>query len=291
LSLECCKKIKDDSLIEISAFLTSLQSLNLRGCYKLTSVGISTIAKANSNLKSLNLSKLLMFPNPNDWLQIFPSCPNVNEIILTNCGLTNNDLTLLSTHCTNITSLAIGFCERITDEGIVTICNSLKNSLQYLNLQGLSQITNTITFDISTCNNLTSLDLRDCPRINNGLDIILKNCPNFKQLRLRSDYVTDETLEPISKYGSSIFLLDFQNCVNITIDPLLQILSNLKMLNLMTVTDIHFTKEDIHKLVSANNNPVRNIFVKRPSNSKTNLIFPVNLKYKPTYNWPDGEPK
>eukprot|EP00759_Apiculatamorpha_spiralis_P022227 PhF_6_TR26547/c4_g2_i8/m.38387 len=175
LFLRECGHIADGCIAQITATttLTSLISLDLHCCYRITDAGVAHVSRLTS-LTSLSLR-----------------CCN----LITDAGLKHIEtLTLL-------TSLDLSSCHRITDAGLAHI--RIFKVLTSLNLNSCHQITNSGLAHVATLTSLTSLHLWDCYLINDaGLEHVA-TLTSLTTLNLQAcKLITDATLVHVAKLTS-----------------------------------------------------------------------------------------
>ena len=109
--------------------------------------------------------------------------------------------------------------------------------------------------------------MRDCKNIKatKGMLALAQSCPQLNDIRVRSSAIFDETIEIISNNCKNLTHLDLQECINVTKEGLLALVTgcpNLLHLNIMDFSD------DSVKTVLENKSPyVRVIYhVKRSVN-------------------------
>lgn len=139
--LSKCFAITDVSLICLGQGCQQLRTLGLIGCHQLTDYGFQALTKTCSLLENLDLE---------DCVQI-----------------TDQTLFYLTNSCSNIKRLALSHCDNITDEGIKYIGSSKKcsESIQYLELDNCTQLTDAAMDHLVNCKQLKRLDIYDNSRI------------------------------------------------------------------------------------------------------------------------------
>lgn len=139
--LSKCFSITDQALISLSQGCHQLKTLGLIGCHQLTDHGFQALTKSCKLLENLDLEDCVLI----------------------------TDLTLyyLTSNCSNLKRLALSHCDNITDEGIKYIGTSQKSSesIQYLELDNCTQLTDTAIDHLISCKQLKRLDIYDNSRI------------------------------------------------------------------------------------------------------------------------------
>lgn len=144
LNLGYCGRITDDALYSIGT-LSSLQELNLQGCFLITDLGLDFLTKGN-------------LPN------------TLIKLVIAQCHrITDNGLASLM-GMNYLVDLDLGKCgQRITDIGGLAIANV--KTLKTLNLSRLIFVSNyTMAAVAQNCKNLMSLDITGCEMVTgNGI--------------------------------------------------------------------------------------------------------------------------
>lgn len=162
--------------------LSTIESLNLRGCYKLTDSSFSYLLNRKlSSLTSLNISL----------------CKQI----------TDNTLSTISENLPSLTSLNISGCSNVTGNGILSISSTLTNlkvlkmrSLRHLTDECIQYITGKSYLKIPGLLQLEILDLQDCQRIkDDSLFNISETLTHLKCLNLNfCNEITDHGLLHLS---------------------------------------------------------------------------------------------
>ncbi len=229
INLSNCTNITDVGLAHLSK-LTSLSSLNLRGC-KITDTGLAYVAKLTS-LSSLNLDWCTKITDAGlahlSKLTLLSSLNLSMCYTITDAGLAHlSKLTLLS-------SLNLCYCENITDAGLAHL--SKLTLLSSLYLSGCKNISDAGLAHLSTLTLLSSLGLYNCTRITDtGLDHLSKLTLLSSLYLYRCYKITDAGLAHLSKLTllSSLYL---NSCYQIT-DAGLAHLATLTFLTLLHLDD------------------------------------------------------
>lgn len=185
--------INDESLKALSQHCHRLKMINLNGCSAITDVGVKHLAENCHQLFYVCLSKCFALTDQ-ALISLGQGCPQLKTLGLIGChqltdhgfqALTKNcrqlqdldledcvlitDQTLfhLTNNCTNLKRLALSHCDLITDEGIKYIGTSAKSaeSIQYLELDNCTQLTDTAIEQLVSCKHLKRLDIYDNNRI------------------------------------------------------------------------------------------------------------------------------
>uniref|UniRef100_T1E199 Putative F-Box LRR-repeat-containing protein n=1 Tax=Cupiennius salei TaxID=6928 RepID=T1E199_CUPSA len=182
LSLQDCYKITDDGLRHLSDGLHNLKSLNLSFCASITDSGLKHLARMSS-LRELNLR----------------SSDTISDIGLAYLAENNSRLTILD----------VSFCNKVGDQGLLHISQSLFN--------------------------LRSLSLNACPITDEGLGRIARTLTDLRTLNIgQCSRITDKGLSLVSENLHKLLCIDLYGCTNITtvgLEKVMQ-LPHLSVLNL-----------------------------------------------------------
>lgn len=147
---EC--KITDKGLSIISN-ISSLQSLNLEGCDKITDVGAQNLGYLRY-LETLNLRSHTFDSKVSEY-SFLPKLRHLRDIDLGNCGGVKDATLGMLSRLSNLECLNLANCKKITDKGL-ELLQSL-TELRFLNLAGCEKITNEGCASVGKMINLQTL--------------------------------------------------------------------------------------------------------------------------------------
>ncbi|CAG8577894.1 816_t:CDS:2, partial [Scutellospora calospora] len=136
INLNNCIHISDISLESISKNQCSstLISISLCGCRKITDLGIKMLSKSCQNLNSLNLADCGKITDKS-IIMIAKGCSKLRQIRLSDCPrITEKSIEALILNCPRLCWLDIARIGRITDYTIRLIANTCKDNIEWLNL-------------------------------------------------------------------------------------------------------------------------------------------------------------
>eukprot|EP00026_Physarum_polycephalum_P010995 Phypoly_transcript_11185.p1 GENE.Phypoly_transcript_11185~~Phypoly_transcript_11185.p1 ORF type:complete len:339 (-),score=23.87 Phypoly_transcript_11185:185-1201(-) len=240
LVLKGCYSLKEEHLEKILQLGTNtLENINLEACVALRSLSQLEGKPFLSQLRTLNLSRCRSVPT-------FPNiqCPLLHTLHMSQCdgmlGLrtsaaSNPFITFLK-GCTSLTHLNLSG-SHLVDDFLHTVGQI--STLQKLNLNDCSTITNKGMTSLQTLSLLQNLDISWCNQVQDaGLLPTLSNLNNLQELKLAQVYhITDETCKAISKL-TNLQILDLEEDFHITKKGLESVfsLSSLRHLNLRGVS-------------------------------------------------------
>lgn len=99
LSLCGCVSLPDLGLIQLENFGSKLHTLYLDCCFKVTDIGLSSVAKG---------------------------CPSLSFVSLYRCSISDNGLELLAKSCLVLKDLNLEWCSHITDSGVCSVTNNCR---------------------------------------------------------------------------------------------------------------------------------------------------------------------
>jgi F-box/leucine-rich repeat protein 2/20 len=170
--LSKCFALTDQALISLSQGCPQLKTLGLMRCHQLTDHGFQALTKICKQLQDLDLEDCVLITD------------------LTLYHLTNN--------CSKLKRLALSHCDLITDEGIRYIGTNQKTaeSIQYLELDNCTQLTDAAIDHLISCKNLKRLDIYDNNRISR--QAIKKLYTYLPQLDIHTYFQETTPQEPIT---------------------------------------------------------------------------------------------
>ncbi|KAK9115512.1 hypothetical protein Sjap_014459 [Stephania japonica] len=270
--------VTDAGMMVIGSSLSSLQSLNVSDCRKLTDKGLGKIASGCSDLRRLHLSGCRLISDLS--LQaLSDNCKFLEELGLQGCNnITDSGLTILVDGCWRIKVLDVSKCSNVSDVGVSSVCNACSSSLRTLKMLGCRIGDPSIVSLAQSCKNLETLVISGCPNISNdsikslvitckdslknlrmdsclnlsdaSLIYILSHCRNLEALDIGCcEDVSDAAFEVLGhvSFESRLKVLKIYNCPKITVfgvGKLLDCCMSLKYLDVRSCP--HITKKSCH---------------------------------------------
>lgn len=193
LDLTACRFITDAGCGSISR-LRSLTELDLSLCNKVTDLGIQAIVRsAGPRLRSLNLGDIRQMSNISVQL-VADHCSSLRSLsIAGSMKVMDLDVGDVCKHALLLQSLNLRACRRLTDGCLKYIGNLLRLQhrkghppLTSLDLGGCSRLTDDgVATILPSCSSLTHLDLRGCKQLTPRIEELLaKYCPAMADLTL-----------------------------------------------------------------------------------------------------------
>ncbi|KAG6497415.1 hypothetical protein ZIOFF_045314 [Zingiber officinale] len=162
-----CRSQLEDSAVEIIAsYCHELRDLDLSKSLRLSDSSLFALAHGCSHLTKLNISGCEGFSDSAlAYLAIY--CKNLKSLNLCGCvrAATDRALQAISCNCCKLQYLNLGWCEHVSDEGVISLAASCPD-IRGLNLCGCVQITDDSVIALANgCLHLRSLGLYYCKNI------------------------------------------------------------------------------------------------------------------------------
>ena len=127
LSLSKCNGLTDEGISALVGGCRGLKMLDITCCRDLTDVAITAVATSCGDFSCLKMESCALVIDTS--LNILGDrCPLLELIDLTDCSVSNTGLKSIS-GCTGLTTLKLGLCENISNEGLnLYWCSLLKSS-------------------------------------------------------------------------------------------------------------------------------------------------------------------
>ncbi|KAK6931768.1 Leucine-rich repeat [Dillenia turbinata] len=245
-------------MVEIGCGLSSLQSLDVSFCRKLTDKGLSAVALGCHDLRSLHLAGC-RFITDGLLKALSENCPNLEKLVLQGCtNITDSALTGLVSGCQLIKHLDINNCSNVGDSGISTVSQACAATLRTLKLLDCFKVGNESILSLASfCRNLETLIIGGCRGISDesikslaaACSHSLKNLQmdrNLEDLDIRyCQEVTDDAFRGLDDEGSELKLrlLKVSNHPRITVTGIGLVLRSCNSLEYLDVRSCpHITK-------------------------------------------------
>ncbi|KAH9716583.1 F-box/LRR-repeat protein 3 [Citrus sinensis] len=237
LSLSKCSGVTDEELSFVVQSHKELRKLDITCCRKITYASINSITKTCTSLTSLRMEccKLVSWEA---FVLIGQQCQYLEELDITENEVNDEGLKSIS-RCSKLSSLKLGICSNITDEGLKHVgstCSMLKEldlyrssgitdvgvvavshgcpSLEMINIAYNERITDTSLISLSECLRLKVLEIRGCPRISAiGLSAIAMGCRQLAMLDIKKCFnINDNGMIPLAQYSQNLKQINLSYC-------------------------------------------------------------------------------
>lgn len=182
-----CEGVKDNSLVDsalqkMMEYCSNVRELRLRNCQFLTDQAMEYLVQYGQTITSLNVGLCKI---SDVGLEHIAKLPNLRDLDLERCEISNQGLKYLAQTCLTLTKLNLFSCTHLTEEGFAALGSLTR--LVTLDLRS-SEINDAALEAISqgTGGSLIHLNLADCKDVTDeGIRHIATNCPNLIELNCR----------------------------------------------------------------------------------------------------------
>lgn len=213
-----CSPVTNTSLELIAHYCKRLRSISLKGCKKLTDVGLKALGQCGS-LESVNLGQasgltdgaLIAICNGNPCLKnlvvsygqvsdralkAVATCKLMQELALNNCSrVTNDGLILIAQGCPLLRYISVSYCEQISDSGVVALANGCKGILK-IRLDGCRLLSNPSVRILCQANKkLRYLSLQHCTKLSDDVFHHLLSAPSLRFVDLGRGKLTTGAMD------------------------------------------------------------------------------------------------
>lgn len=167
INLNGCHAISDQGVRYLADGCHLLVSLCLSKCYTISDQSLMSLGQGCKELRTIGLNDCIHLTD-NGFQALAHNCKLLENLDLEDCALiTDQTLLYLSSNCPNLKRLALSHCDKITDEGIRHIGENQKvsESIQYLELDNCTQLTDAAIDHLLNCKHLKRLDIYDNNKI------------------------------------------------------------------------------------------------------------------------------
>ncbi|XP_057983117.1 F-box/LRR-repeat protein 3 isoform X1 [Malania oleifera] len=229
LSLSKCVGVMDEGLSSLVTKHKELRKLDITCCRKITHVSIAHITNSCTSLTSLKMESCTLVPRE-AFVLIGQRCHLLEVLDLTDNEVDDEGLKSIS-RCHRLTSLKLGICLNITDEGLAQVgmcCLKLIEldlyrsagitdlgisaiargctGLEMINLAYCKDITDRSLISLSKCSRLNTVECRGClPITSLGLAAIAVGCKQLSKLDMKKCYsVNDAGMIPLAHFSQNL---------------------------------------------------------------------------------------
>ncbi|XP_021826436.1 F-box/LRR-repeat protein 3 [Prunus avium] len=229
LSLSKCAEVTDESLSSLLTKHKDLRKLDITCCRKITYASIDHITNSCTALTSLRMESCTLVPRE-AFVLIGQRCQFLEEIDITDNEVDDEGLKSIC-RCSNLSSLKLGICLNITDEGVANIgmccsklveldlyrCTGISDSgisavasgcpgLEMINIAYCKDITDSSLISLSKCSSLNTIESRGCPLITSlGLAAIAVGCKQLAKLDIKKcSSIDDAGMIPLAHFSQNL---------------------------------------------------------------------------------------
>ncbi|KAG5224952.1 F-box/LRR-repeat protein [Salix suchowensis] len=242
LSFSKCSGVEDDSLSFLVRAHKELTKLDITCCRKITYDSVDSITSSCRSLTSVRMESCSLVPKE-AFVLFGQRCELIEELDVTDTKIDDEGLKSIS-RCSKLSSLKLGICLNITDDGLKHIgssCSKLKELDLYRSLGITDEGIAAVTFG---CPELEIINIAYNDKITDSSLISLSRCSKLRVLEIRGcPHVSSKGLSAIAVGCRQLAVLDIKKCFNINDNAMLQLAQfsqNLKQINLSycSVTDV-----------------------------------------------------
>lgn len=214
---------------ELGAGLSSLQSLDVSYCRKLSDRGLKTVAEGCQDLRGLQLAGCRLITDT-ALQSLSQNCHSLKELGLQGCtSITDFGISELVKGCKKIKLLDISKCSNVGDEGVSKVAKACSSNLRTLKLLDCYKVKDESMIALAThCKNLETLVISGCRDISDeAMKSLASACGNSLK-NLRMDWclnISDSALSCILTQCRSLEALDIGCCEEVT-DAAFNVLEN-----------------------------------------------------------------
>jgi len=266
LYLKDCTAISDTSFMDLSC-CTNLRHLDLHGCAQITDMTLLQL-QACVHLRYLRVSADGANRITDEGVcPMLKACTNLEELVLTNCGISDLSVRFISKYCKHIQTLDLSHCKNITNRAFMfdlpmdtnefdggSECffsgweSSERNNfynLKHINLQGCVKAGDDAVSQLSKCPRLETLDLGSCEEVTDyGILKIAESklCTYLKRISLaKCKRLTDKSIARLATRCGMLESLNLAGChfvTDLTVESLASGCPYLTELDLSSCEDV-----------------------------------------------------
>ena len=140
INLRGCSKVTDTGISALDAGYGQLQNIYLGCCFELTDAGISALAAGCGQLQRIDLESCYQVTDAG-VSALGAGCGQLQSI---NCGkVTDTGVIALGAGCGQLRSISLASCDKVTDAGVSALGAGC-GRLRILNLEGCYQVTDAV---------------------------------------------------------------------------------------------------------------------------------------------------
>ena len=227
LSLRGCVLITDATVVGIAGAYSRIECLNLSFCRQITDAALTTLATHHlTSLSSLSILECRKVTNEGVRV-LCTGCPGLLEINISYCGrLTDEALVAISQTCPHLRSLSLMGLRHITDVGIAKVAENC-HDLRVLDLRRCAGVTDeTAAVLAANSPHLQKLYLSECRAITDeSLAALAYGCSDLTTLFVgECALITDLGLEALPYGCPKLQILDASYCPQISADTVERLL-------------------------------------------------------------------
>ncbi|KAI8098178.1 uncharacterized protein B0P05DRAFT_501614 [Gilbertella persicaria] len=235
ITLTGCMHISENGLQQFLSKDTGryLLSMDLSEIKHITDETVLLIAETCRSLQGLNLTvnpvkeeECLGVTDKNESIMALTMyCPNLLEIDVINCNISNQALTSIFEKSRELRELKVNNCQFLNDHGF--ICSSLTTRPSYYDQLRILDLTNIVSITDRTVDCIT----QSAPKIRN---LILNKCV----------HITDKSVDYLTRLGRYLHYIHLGSCKNITDQAIIHLTSKCTRIRYIDLASCHRLGDD-----------------------------------------------
>ncbi|XP_009765662.1 uncharacterized protein LOC107774085 [Nicotiana tabacum] len=208
LSLVQVHFLTDETMKDLSQYLQSLVTINLRECLKLTISTFFTLARNCPSLETVNMENTCLGMT-NSFHNGVKNTRIRAVILANNLYLDDDSLAKVALACPNLEMLDVSSCRNLTEAGIASVlevciqmrdlrldhCSMITHigqgtelpNLEVINAAGSALSDKGLAIIGSRCSRLLKLNLENCKGVTaDGIHALVKNCKSLREINLKN---------------------------------------------------------------------------------------------------------
>ncbi|XP_047948141.1 EIN3-binding F-box protein 1-like [Salvia hispanica] len=199
---KCCF-VSDNGLVAFAKSTSSLESLQLEECNRITQVGILTaLSSISSKLKSVSLVKCLGIKDLSTEFSTLSPCESLRSLSIRSCpGFGSTSLAMVGKLCPHLHNLDLSGLCGITDAGLLPLLECCEGGLAKVNLSECSNLSDEVVLALARLHGATLelVNLDGCQKITDATLVALADsCPLLNDLDVSKCLVTDAGVTALS---------------------------------------------------------------------------------------------
>lgn len=200
---KCCF-LSDNGLVAFAKTTSSLESLQLEECNRITQIGIlNALSSSRSKLKSVSLVKCMGIKDLSAEFPILSPCESLRCLSIRSCpGFGSTSLAMVGKLCPQLHHLDLSGLCGITDAGLLPLLECCEAGLGKVNLSECSNLTDEVVWALAKLHGetLEVLNLDGCYKITDAsLAALADNCLLLNDLDLSKCSITDSGVAALSE--------------------------------------------------------------------------------------------
>ena len=164
LDISGCNQLTDRVLTQLAKFSSELRVFVMARCKGISSVGVQDILYAITSLESINVS---FCPRVTDeaFDPLLMKRGSLQHIYADNCNIGDKTLSYIARGCKHMRTVTLRWCHGVTDEGVRLLAHSC-HEIESIDISSCYEVTDTAVNALSkSCKSLRTLDVSFCSKV------------------------------------------------------------------------------------------------------------------------------